>query len=57
MMREVYLKDWKINGEYVRLTYSDSHIVMVKKSDFDRAFGAIINASKDAVIRDFGVYA
>ena len=52
-MREVYLEKWDLNGELVHLTYSDGAIVKVKKSDFDRAFGAIINASKDAVIRDF----
>ena len=27
----------------------------VSKKDFNRAFGAIINATKEAVIRDFGI--
>lgn len=38
----------------VELHYSDC-IVKVHKSDFDRAFGAIVNAKKQDVIRDFAI--
>ena len=44
-----------IKGNIVVLTYDDGDQVNVSKKDFDRAFGAIINATKEAVIRDFGI--
>lgn len=54
-MEKIYMTDWKQDGQYIDLTYSDNEIVRVTKTDFDRAFGAIINATKDAVVRDFGL--
>lgn len=51
----VYLKKWEYDGDKVKLEYKDNSIVYVKKSDFDRAFGCIISATKDVVIRDFAI--
>lgn len=49
------VSDWAITGDLVELLYSDGSVVKVKKTDFDRAFGAIINATKEDVLRDFAV--
>lgn len=49
------IEKWEIKGEFAYLTYSDNDTVKVKKEDFNRAFGAIVSASKDAVVRDFAV--
>lgn len=46
---------WAIDGDLVDISYPDGSVVKVKKTDFDRAFGAIINATKEDVIRDFAV--
>lgn len=54
-MSKLQNKTWKIDGNVVVLTYDDGDKVTVSKTDFDRAFGAIINATKEAVIRDFGI--
>ncbi|MDO5123086.1 MAG: hypothetical protein Q4D44_00285 [Eubacteriales bacterium] len=51
----IYLADWNYDGDRVRLVYSDEEVVFVTKVDFDRAFGAIINAEKHEVIRDFAI--
>lgn len=52
---KVFLKDWRIEGDRVKLEYSDNDKVYITKKDFDRAFGAIVNATKEEVIRDFGI--
>ena len=52
------MKDWKINENnpaIVDLFYEDGEIIQVTKEDFNRAFGAMLNASQDAVRRDFGI--
>ena len=54
-MKDIYLKDWKIVGEIAHLTYEDGSRLLVKKSDFNRAFGCIITATKDIVDRDFTI--
>lgn len=54
-MRTVYIEKWNIEGEKVALNYSDGTTVHVKKTDFDRAFGAIVNAEKADVVRDFAI--
>lgn len=46
---------WEIDGDFVNISYPDGSVVKVKKTDFDRAFGAIINAPKEGVLRDFAV--
>lgn len=51
----MHLKNWTYAGELVVLLYEDDSLVKVPKKTFDRAFGAIINATKDAVVRDFVV--
>lgn len=54
----IYLKNWNYDGsDRVKLVYSDDEIVFVTREDFNRAFGAIINASKEEVIRDFAIEA
>lgn len=57
MSKNVYLKDWRINNTEatVELIYSDETIINVRKKDFDRAFGAMVNASKADIIREFAI--
>ena len=52
------MKDWKvsdINPAIVNLFYENGEIIQVTKEKFDQAFGAMLNASQDAVRRDFGI--
>lgn len=51
----IYLAAWEIAGNRVKLVFSDRDVVYISKADFDRAFGTIINAKKDEVIRDYAV--
>jgi hypothetical protein len=54
--QRVYLSEWSCqSNNRVKLVYSDNDVVYVTKEDFDRAFGAIVNAEKDDVIRDFAI--
>lgn len=54
----IHLKNWNYDGpDHVKLVYSDDEIVFVTREDFNRAFGAIINASKEEVIHDFAIEA
>ena len=55
MMAKAVLSRWEVEGSTVKLDYSDGTILYVSKSDFDRAFGCIISASKEDVVRDFAV--
>ena len=54
-MRKTYIDKWEIQGNEVALTYNDGEEVRVSKSDWDRAFGAIVNAEKADVVRDFAI--
>lgn len=54
-MNNVRMTNWTIRGNVVALSYDDGTEVNVRKADFDRAFGAMLNASKEAVIRDFAI--
>ena len=51
----IYLAAWEIAGNRVKLVFSDRDVVYISKADFDRAFGTIINAKKDEVIRDYAI--
>ena len=51
----IYLSDWSIDGDRVKLVYSDEDVVYVKKIDFDRAFGAIVSSEKHEIVRDFAI--
>ena len=51
----VYIEKADRRNEFVDLHYSDGEVVTVKYEDYNRALGAIINASKDDVIRDFAI--
>ena len=53
--KPVYLKSWNYDGDKVKLFYEDNDIVYVSKVDFDRAFGAIVSATKEEVLRDFAM--
>lgn len=55
MSAKIYLEQWCYDGDKVRLQYKDDTVVLVKKSDFDRAFGCIVSSDKDTVIRDFAL--
>ena len=55
MSGETYLIEWEVEKDRVRMTYNDGETIYVSKSDFDRAFGAILNASREDVIRDFAI--
>lgn len=52
-MSGIYLEEWFLDGDRVGLIYSDTDIVYIKKSDWDRAFGPIVSACKSDVIRDY----
>ena len=54
-MNKIHLKSWKIEGDRVRLTYDDNTEFFVKKTDFDRAFGCIINGEKNSIKHDFAI--
>lgn len=43
------------NDGTVTLQYEGQDGVVVKREDFDRAFGAMANATREEVERDFGV--
>ncbi len=56
MSNKIYLDNWKpMDNGTVKLTYKDGDEVYVQKTDFDRAFGAIVSTDKDAIVRDFAM--
>lgn len=55
MEDSIYLKNWDYDGDKVKLEYQDDSIVYVKKTDFDRAFGCIVSATKSEIVRDFAI--
>ena len=55
MNTEIRITEWHIVDDKVEIKYSDGDIIYVSKVDFDRAFGAIINADKESVKRDFAI--
>lgn len=57
MTQRNYLTKWERNGERIRLEFLDCSILYVKKQDFDRAFGCIINLTKEQVQADFAIEA
>lgn len=57
MTQRNYLTKWERNGERIRLEFLDGSILYVKKQDFDRAFGCIINLTKEQVQADFAIQA
>ena len=49
------MKSWTDNKNgTVTLYYEDGEVV-VKKTDFDRAFGTMVNNSREDIERDFGI--
>ena len=57
MTQRNYLTKWERNGERIRLEFLDGSILYVKKQDFDRAFGCIVNLTKEQVEADFAIEA
>lgn len=57
MTQRNYLTKWERNGERIRLEFLDGSILYVKKQDFDRAFGCIVNLTKEQVEKDFAIEA
>ena len=57
MTQRNFLIKWERNGERIRLEFLDGSILYVKKQDFDRAFGCIINLTKEQVQADFAIEA
>ena len=57
MTQRNYLTKRERNGERIRLEFLDGSILYVKKQDFDRAFGCIINLTKEQVQADFAIEA
>ena len=56
MSERIHIEKWEIiPAGRVALHYSNGDTVYVHKSDFDRAFGTIISADYDAVVRDFAI--
>ena len=48
------MKGWEYLGlEKVLLTYEDGTVIVSRK-DFNRAFGAMVNSTREEVERDFG---
>ena len=57
MTQRNFLTKWERNGERIRLEFLDGSILYVKKQDFDRAFGCIVNLTKEQVEADFAIEA
>lgn len=57
MTQRNFLIKWERTGERIRLEFLDESILYVKKQDFDRAFGCIINLTKEQVQADFAIEA
>lgn len=55
MSNKIHLKKWESDGSQIKLTYEDDSVLYIKKSDFNRAFGAIISADKEVIKRDFAI--
>ena len=55
MKNDVYLGNWNIEGDKVRLTYRDNTVVFVRKTDFDRAFACMVSCPKSDILRDFAI--
>lgn len=54
-MEKVFLKEWKREGDRVRLIYQDGTELFVRYEDFNRAFGCIVSTEKRAIQRDFAI--
>lgn len=46
---------WIVNGDGTVTLYFEQGEVVVKETDFNRAFGAMINGGYENVLRDFGL--
>lgn len=55
MEQKIYVKKWNYEGDKVQLEYHDGSTLLVRKKDFNQAFGSIVNASKQEVERDYAI--
>ena len=55
MNKKVHMTSWSKDGDKIKLRYEDGDILYVNTNDFNRAFGCIVNATKDDIIRDFAI--
>ena len=52
------MKNWKINGDgTVTLEFDKDSDLVVSEHDFNRAFGAMVNACHDEIEREFAINA
>ena len=52
---KVYLKEWIDEGDKIKLIYKDGDSFYVSKTDFNKAFGCMINCEKEEIRRDFDI--
>jgi hypothetical protein len=51
------MASWFKNGNgTVTLIYENEDSVVVSEADFNRAFGTMLNATRDDVARDYGMH-
>lgn len=55
MKQRNYLTKWERAGDRIKLDFLDGTILYISKADFDRAFGCIINLTKDEVEENFAI--
>lgn len=52
---DAYITGFTSHNDIVILKYSDDDIVIVRKSDFDRAFTTMVAYPKDQIQKDYGL--
>lgn len=55
MKQRNYLTKWERAGDRIKMDFLDGTILYIRKTDFDRAFGCIINLTKDEVEENFAI--
>lgn len=53
----IYLKKWSTRGERTKLEYEDGTVFFVKTTDFNRATGRILCATKEEILQNFAIRA
>ena len=54
-MEKIYLRDWKWEGDRVKLIYRDGSVLYAGYEDFNRAFQCFVSCPKDEILRDFAI--
>ncbi len=55
MGKKVHLKKYKVKGKKVKLIYQNGTSLIVRKTDFDRAFQCMVSCPKSEIKRDFAI--